>query len=135
LDYKIRQDDTPYKVMWKKFKPEERETWSKAIGSVQLPLYSLLYSEQSGEDVQNVNPAYVFLGRNYLDKTIEMGLSKDGTVTDEMHRNLHRVLLGLADEIKNRSIPFKPTDDLKKQCPNCPYQTLCGTQWAREGRW
>lgn len=135
LDYKIRQDDTPYKVMWKKFKPDERPTWANAIGSLQLPMYSLLYSEQSGESINEIVPAYLFLGRNYIDMTIETGLSKDGIVTEEMHANLHGVILGLAKEIKDPATPFAPTEDLKKECPNCPYQTICGTQWAREGRW
>ncbi len=135
LDYKIRQDDTPYKVMWKKFLPAERASWPEAIGSLQLPMYSLLYSEHSGEPIGDIVPAYVFLGRNYLDKTIETGLSKDGIVTEEMHQNLHRVILGLAKEIKDPSVPFSPTQDLKTECPGCPYQTMCGTQWAREGRW
>jgi len=135
LDYKIRQDDTPYKVMWKKFRPAERSTWTNAIGSLQLPMYSLLYSEQSGESINDIVPAYLFLGRNYLDKMIETGLSKDGIVTEEMHKNLHRVILELAKEIKDPAVPFSPTQDLKTECPGCPYQTMCGTQWAREGRW
>ena len=135
LDYKIRQDDTPYKVMWKKFKPDERQTWTNAIGSLQLPMYSLLYSEQTGEPIRDIVPAYLFLGRNYIDGTIETGLSKDGILTEEMHANLHRVILGLAAEIKDPAVPFAPAEDLKKECPGCPYQTLCGTQWAREGRW
>jgi len=69
------------------------------------------------------------------DGTIETGLSKDGILTEEMHANLHRVILALAAEIKNSAVPFAPTKDLKKECPGCPYQTMCGTQWAREGRW
>lgn len=135
LDYKIRQDDTPYKVRWKKFKADDRTTWSDTIGSLQLPMYSLLYSVQEGEPIQSVVPAYLFLGRNYIDKTIETGLTKDGIVTEDMHANLHTVILSLAAEIKDAKIPFTPTEDIKKECPGCPYQTLCGTQWAREGRW
>lgn len=135
LDYKTRQDDTPQKVKWKKFRPEDRGTWSEAIGSLQLPMYSLLYAEDKGKDIQEIVPEYIFLGRNYLDRTIETGLSKDGIVTETMHRNLHQVIVALAAEIKDPAIPFSPTEDLKKQCPGCPYQTICGTQWAREGRW
>ena len=135
LDYKIRQDDTPYKVRWRAFDPKDRATWSNAIGSLQLPMYSLLYSEQTGEPVSGISPAYLFLGRNYIDPTIETGLTKDGNITEEMHKNLHKVILELVREIKDASVPFQPTEDIKKQCPGCPYQTMCGTQWAREGRW
>ncbi|MEX2115928.1 MAG: PD-(D/E)XK nuclease family protein [Bacteroidota bacterium] len=135
LDYKIRQDDTPYKVAWKKFNPDDRPSWSGAIGSLQLPMYSLLYSRQAEEPVSNIVPAYIFLGRNFLDKTIETGLSKDGVVSEHMHQNLHKVILQLAKEIKDPGVPFRPTEDQKKECPGCPYQTICGTLWAKEGRW
>lgn len=135
LDYKIRQDDVPYRVAWKKFDPAARETWSESIGSLQLPMYSLLYSEISGEEVGKIVPAYVFLGRNYIDPTIEIGLSKDGIVTEEMQKNLHHVILELVKEIQDPDQPFLPASDLKKECPGCPYQVICGTQWAKEGRW
>ena len=133
LDYKIRQDDAPYKVSWRKFRVEDRETWSDAIGSVQLPMYRLLYAENSGELSESVVPVYVFLGRNQLARDIESGLSKGEDVKAEM--SLEQVVLGLAAEIKDPQVPFRPTEDQKKQCPRCPYQVLCGTQWAREGRW
>jgi ATP-dependent helicase/nuclease subunit B len=135
LDYKTRQDDAPQRIAWKKFNPTSRETWAEAIGSLQLPMYSLLYTELTGEPVRNVVPAFLFLGRNYIDRTIETGLSKDGVVTEEMQRNLHRVILGLAKEAQDPAIPFRPVEDLKKECPGCPYQVMCGTQWAKEGRW
>ncbi|GJQ20786.1 MAG: hypothetical protein HBSIN02_11410 [Bacteroidia bacterium] len=135
LDYKIRHDDTPYRVAWKKFDPAVRKTWTESIGSLQLPMYNLLYSEISGEEVGKIVPAYVFLGRNYLDPTIETGLSKDGIVTEEMQRNLHTVILGLVKEIQDPEQQFLPASDLKKECPGCPYQVMCGTQWAKEGRW
>lgn len=135
LDYKIRQDDTPYKVAWKKFDIDDRPSWSESIGSLQLPMYSLLYSRHADEPVSNIVPSYLFLGRNYLDKTIETGLSKEGMVSGPMHENLHTVILRLAEEIKDSRVPFRPTEDLKKECPGCPYQTICGTLWAKEGRW
>jgi ATP-dependent helicase/DNAse subunit B len=135
LDYKIRQDDTPYKVAWKKFSIDDRQSWSESIGSLQLPMYSLLYSRHADEPVSNIVPSYIFLGRNYLDKTIETGLSKEGVVSDHMHENLHSVILHLAEEIKDPNVPFRPTEDQKKECPGCPYQTICGTLWAKEGRW
>lgn len=135
LDYKIRQDDAPYRVSWKKFVPDNADTWSESIGSVQLPMYMLLYSESSGERTDSIVPAYVFLGRNRIARDIEVGLSKDGIVTEDMYRNLEKVILGLAEEIKDPKKAFVPTEDQKKQCPGCPYQVICGTQWAKEGRW
>lgn len=135
LDYKIRQDDTPYRVAWKKFNIEDRASWPAAIGSLQLPMYSLLYSRQANEPIVNIVPSYLFLGRNFLDKTIEAGLSKDGPVSEHLHENLHSVILQLAGEIKDPGVPFRPTEDQKKECPGCAYQTICGTLWAKEGRW
>ncbi len=113
----------------------DRSSWPGAIGSLQLPMYSLLYSRQANEPIINIIPSYLFLGRNFLDKTIEAGLSKDGPVSENLHENLHQVILDLAGEIKDPGVPFRPTEDQKKECPGCAYQTICGTLWAKEGRW
>ncbi|MEX1138138.1 MAG: PD-(D/E)XK nuclease family protein [Bacteroidota bacterium] len=134
LDYKVRQDDTPYRIKWKKFVAGQPETWSESVGSVQLPLYALLYSELSKTPADTIAAAYIFLGRNQLNKEIETGIS-DEEMKVERYTELETVITGLAQEIKDPKRPFEPTRDQKKQCPRCPYQVMCGTQWAREGRW
>lgn len=131
LDYKVRQDDVPYKVQWKKFSADDPETWPEAIGSIQLPLYAMLYAGTTETPLNGVVPKYVFLGRNQLTKDIETGISEDGSGLED----LERVILGLVRQIKDPKTPFEPTKDQKKNCPGCPYQVMCGTQWAREGRW
>lgn len=131
LDYKVRHDDAPYRIKWKKLVADDPETWPEAIGSIQLPLYAMLYAGATGTPVNAVVPKYVFLGRNQLTKEIETGISEDGSGLED----LERVVLGLVRQIKDPGTPFEPTKDQKNNCPGCPFQVMCGTQWAREGRW
>ena len=133
LDYKIRQDDAPYKVQWSKFNVEDRDTWSESIGSLQLPMYAMLYAHRSGVPLAEIEPAYVSLGKNYLDAKLESGLWRDGIA--EPNEILEKVILGLVDEIEDESFPFDPTDDKEEECPRCPYKVICGTQWTRERSW
>jgi len=134
LDYKVRQDDTPYRIKWKKFVAGQPETWSEAVGSVQLPLYALLYSGLNEIPADAIVAVYIFLGRNQLNKEIESGIS-DEEMASERYAELETVIMDLAQEIKDPKRPFEPTRDQKKNCPRCPYQVMCGTQWAKEGRW
>ncbi|MGB2867447.1 MAG: PD-(D/E)XK nuclease family protein [Bacteroidota bacterium] len=133
LDYKIRHDDAPYKVQWSKFNIEDRGTWSESIGSLQLPMYAMLYAQQSGVSSAEIEPAYVALGKNYLDARLESGLGRDDVA--ESNVILEKVILNLVEEIEDGGVSFEPTDDKEEQCPRCPYKVICGTQWTRERGW
>jgi len=131
LDYKTGKDDSYAKINFKKLDVEERETWSKAVSSLQLPFYLLLYSLKSTVDIRNVRPAYLFLGRNVLSKDIETEFAEDPNERVEQFRLAEEVIFRLMEEITDSSTPFHPTPDLKLNCPACPFSVMCGTQWVK----
>jgi len=131
LDYKTGKDDSYAKVNFKKLIPAHRETWSEAISSFQLPFYLLLYTLNSGTDIQKIRPAYLFLGRNVLSTDIEAEFAEDPNERAEHFRLVEEVIFRLLDEIADASKPFVPTPDLQKHCPGCPFSVMCGTQWVQ----
>ena len=135
IDYKISYDDKRYKIKWKKFDSENPETWADSIGSIQLPMYSLLYSEWAGLSAEKIVPMYLLLGKVSIDEKIESRLEPEDNARGSTHEALQKVIMALVREINNASIPFQPTEDQKSVCPECAYQAICGTQWAKKGRW
>ena len=131
LDYKTGKDDPLAKVNFKNLNVEQRETWGKAVASLQLPFYLLLYTLKTGVDIKNVRPAYLFLGRNVLGKDIETEFAKEPSVRVEYFRQAEEVISRILDEIIDPSIPFEPTLDPQQQCPSCSFSVLCGTQWIQ----
>lgn len=130
LDYKTSRDDTRVRIRSDKLSPGERESWGEAIGSFQLPLYMLLYSASTKEPLENLVPAYIFLGRNSIDESIEVPMAGEGESPLELYRRIEEVILGLIGEITDISQLFRPPPDLKKTCPDCPYRGICGTEWV-----
>ena len=131
LDYKTGKDDSKAKVNFKKLIAEDRETWGEAISSLQLPFYLLLYSHKTSTDIKQIHAAYLFLGRNTIDDSIETEFTENPDERLENFRNVEQVIDGLVEEIVSPDVRFVPTRDLQKHCPDCPYKTLCGTQWVK----
>ncbi len=132
LDYKTGKDDSYAKINFKKLDVEQRETWNEAISSLQLPFYLLLYTLKTGTDIRTVRPAYLFLGRNVLSKDIETEFSDESNIRIEQFRLAEEVIFRMLDEIVDPTKPFVPTADLQQHCPNCPFSTVCGTQWVTD---
>ncbi len=135
IDYKISSDDTRYKIKRKKFDLENPGTWSDSIGSIQLPMYSLLYSQWAGVSAEKIVPMYLLLGKVSIDEKIESRLEPEDEARGSTHEALQKVIMSLVREINDASVPFRPTEDQKRNCPECAYQAICGTQWAKKGRW
>jgi ATP-dependent helicase/nuclease subunit B len=131
LDYKTGKDDSFAKINFKKLDVEQRETWSDAISSLQLPFYLLLYTLKTGTDIRNVRPAYLFLGRNVLSKDIETEFADEPITRLEQFRLAEEVIFRLLEELVDLTKPFEPTADLQQHCPSCPFSTVCGTQWVQ----
>ncbi len=134
LDYKTGKDDSYIKINFKKLNVESRETWSEAIGSLQLPFYMFLFTEKNNIDMRRIHPAYLFLGRNNLDKEIETEFAEDPAERVERFDLVKQVIASLMEEIVSVEIPFNPTPDLQKNCPGCPFTVVCGTQWIGGSR-
>src|ERR1700741_4452938 len=106
-------------------------TWGETIHSFQLPMYMLLYTASTKKPLEAIVPAYLFLGRTNLNPSIEVGLG-DGTESPaKLYHAIEPVIVALINEILDGNQPFRPTDDLEKHCPRCPYNTICGTQWVK----
>jgi len=128
LDYKTGNNDSYLRTNFKKLDAKDRETWPKAIGSLQLPFYLLLQSSKGGMDIRTIHPAFVFLGRNNLDETIEVEFENDAGLRETNFRVMQQVIDSLLDEIVSVDFPFAPTQDLQRNCPTCPFTVMCGTQ-------
>ena len=134
VDYKTGASQAKVTIDLKKLDIEKREDWQKAIGSLQLPFYILLYIEANvacGEtktQIEEMDALFLFLGRLKIEKKIEHSLF-DGMSPNAVYTPLKMVILKLLEEITNPAVPFRPTEDPKGICPGCDYQYICGTQW------
>ncbi|MHB8483227.1 MAG: PD-(D/E)XK nuclease family protein [Nitrospiria bacterium] len=128
VDYKTGANQAYLKIDLKKLEIKRRESWEQAIGSLQLPFYIMLYSEKENIRIEELEALFLFLGRSKIGKEIELPLF-NGASPKEVYVPLKMVILKLLQEITDPSVPFVPAIDLKRTCPACDYQTICGTQW------
>jgi ATP-dependent helicase/nuclease subunit B len=134
IDYKTSKDDKKIKIQLDKLDLNNRETYSEAIGSFQLPIYMLLYNLQTGAPIEKITPAYLFLGRNQLDEEMEFPIGDDKVSPVEIFDSIQPVIFKLLDEILNINQPFAPTEFLENECSKCPYNSICGTTWVTEAK-
>jgi CRISPR/Cas system-associated exonuclease Cas4 (RecB family) len=125
LDYKTSASKKYLSVQFKKLDPGNRETWSEAIGTLQLPVYLMVYSEAAGEKPEEIDCLFLLLGRNIIDPAIELPLFKDETEFKENFRNLTEIIVKLLKEIVDPELPFLPTIDPKNRCAGCLYAHIC----------
>lgn len=133
LDYKIGRNDQHARINLSKLDADDRSTWNTAIGSFQLAMYMLLYSHAAKVSPEAIEPAYLFLGRNQIDLSIEAPIGAGHNPAADVYRSVRPVMLKLIDEILDPSIDFKPADRLEDACPGCAYRALCGTTWTESG--
>lgn len=132
LDYKIGKNDQRVRINLSKLDEDDRSTWSTAIGSFQLAMYMLLYSHARSVSPEAIEPAYLFLGRNHIDITIEAPLGASQSPAADLYRSVRPVMFKLVDEILDPTIDFKPAERLEEACPGCAYRALCGTTWIED---
>jgi ATP-dependent helicase/nuclease subunit B len=131
LDYKTSGSDEHYKINWNKLTIDDRNTWNKYIGSLQLPFYWVVYALNQNEPAANIVPEYLLLGKHKIDEEIEAGLFEESDLIEEKFLLLKEIIRTLICEIKNKAIDFVPVDDLSPVCPGCPFTSLCGTAWIK----
>ena len=130
LDYKTGSSDKRTKIKFKDLALDDRESWNSAIGSLQLPLYAMLYASAKSFSLEKILPAYLFLGRQEIDEEIEHPLFEKGENVMEKFVELESVIRGLLSEMTDVDHPFEPTKDLENNCPGCAFKVICGTQWV-----
>ncbi len=128
IDYKTGASDR-MKVNLAKLDPADRRTWAEAIGSLQMPCYLMIYAEEKAVAPDTLNGAYLLLGRSVIGRDIELPLFEDGDRQTGCEA-LRQVIRSLLKEIMDPAIPFMPSTDMKRQCPDCDFRYICGTQWV-----
>jgi ATP-dependent helicase/nuclease subunit B len=131
LDYKTGSNENYLKIRFDKLLPDRPETWSDVIGSLQLPMYMLLYSEAERKNVESLVPAYLMLGKGEMSDKIELRMLAEGMPTRIWYDTLDRIIFALLDELVNPAAPFMPAHDVEKHCPDCQFKYICGTQWVQ----
>ena len=125
IDYKTSANKNYLTIHFNKLDLNNRESWSEAIGSLQLPFYLLTYSTLTGEKPENIDCMFLLLGRAKIDSDIEVPLFKNETEFKENFGNLTQIIFSLLGEIGNPDQPFIPTIDTKNNCGKCPYGHIC----------
>ncbi len=125
IDYKTSANKNYLTINYRKLDLKSRDSWSKAIGSLQLPFYLVTYSTLTGEKPENIDCMFLLLGRARIDSNIEVPLFKNESEFKESFGNLTQVIFSLLREIVNPDQPFLPTVDPKKNCGRCAYGYIC----------
>jgi CRISPR/Cas system-associated exonuclease Cas4 (RecB family) len=125
IDYKTSANKNYLAIRYRKLDLGKRDSWSEAIGTLQLPFYLLTYSHLTGEKPEWIDCMFLLLGRARIDAGIEVPLFANATEFRENFGNLMEVIFSLLKEIVNPDQPFMPTVDPKKNCSRCPYGYIC----------
>ncbi len=124
IDYKIASSENHLKIRFNNLKDADRKTWSDSIGSIQIPLYMLLCEGIFDIPVEG---HYLLLGKGRLDERAEVKV-----INTEDEFNIIKVIIRkLLEELFDPDVDFFPTTDMRKNCPECLYQDVCGTQWIK----
>lgn len=128
VDYKTGYGETP---SFDNFLAEGRPGWAHWLRSVQLPFYVMLYLAHHPEaSAGSVNSELLKLGGRGFERK---PLFPDGSDREGMYRAYLEAIGALICEIRDPGLPFADAWDPSRECPGCPYQLMCGRQWAGEG--
>lgn len=124
IDYKIASSENHLKIRFNNLKRDDRKTWSDSIGSIQIPLYMLLCEGIFDIPVEG---RYLLLGKGRLDEKAELNVVN----TEEEFNIMKDIIREILNELIDPEKDFFPTTDMRKNCPECLYQDICGTQWIK----
>jgi RecB family exonuclease len=128
LDYKTSANPKPLTINFRKLNLESREAWPEVIGTLQLPLYTLIYSEATRPQPKDVDSMFLLLGKTRMDEGIELPLLKDGDDREQRLNDLHRIIFILLGEIVDPHRPFEAPRMERQACRNCPFGQICTNQ-------
>ncbi|MGA2639424.1 MAG: PD-(D/E)XK nuclease family protein [Spirochaetia bacterium] len=133
IDYKKSADKSQYRMHLDKLLLEERETWNRAIPTLQLPFYVILHSAETGRTPADIHAMFLLLGRTLMDSSIELPLFEEAAAVHESWPVLEKVMIDLLQEIVSADVSFAPAQDLRAVCPRCDFTAICGTGWLKKG--
>ena len=129
VDYKTGSGTNYLRIDFDKLDTGRRETWARAIGSLQLPFYILLYTIEKRKPVEKLDAIFLLLGRSQISRDIELPLFGESPAA-EIFASLKTVISTLLKEITDPRVPFVQAYDKKIVCPDCDFKYICGTQWV-----
>ena len=77
IDYKTSANKNFLTIRYHRLDLKDRDSWSEAIGTLQLPFYLLTYSTLTGEKPEEIDCLFLLLGKARIDSDIEVPLFKD----------------------------------------------------------
>jgi PD-(D/E)XK nuclease superfamily len=129
IDYKTGANRNRLKIDFDRLDPGDRGTWSRAVGSLQLPVYLQMYAQMTGTATEELDAMFLLLGKSVIGSNIELPLFGDSD-PGQAFEDLKAVTIGLLNEIADPDVPFRPAADRKAVCPECSFRYICGTQWV-----
>jgi hypothetical protein len=132
IDYKKSADKSFYKMRLDRLLLDERETWYRAVPTLQLPFYVILHAAETGKAPAEIHAMFLMLGRTLMDHSIELPLFEEPAEVHESWPILEKVIKDLLQEIVSPEVPFSPAADLRAVCPRCDFTALCGTGWLKK---
>ncbi len=133
LDYKTSADEKKYGIKWNKLVLEDRATWSKAIGSFQMPVYTILAAELFNREPDQIQGRFVMLGKQRIGPDIEVSpyeakSRRIEAVPDDRQARID--LMGklidlLHSEIVAPNVSFTPAAETDRVCLYCDFKNLC----------
>jgi hypothetical protein len=128
LDYKTSANPKPLTINFRKLNLDTREAWPEVIGTFQLPLYTLIYSEATRSQPKDVDSMFLLLGKTRVDEGIELPLFEDGDDREERLNDLRRIIFILLAEIVDPHRPFEAPRMERRACRSCPFGQICTNQ-------
>ena len=127
LDYKTSSSEKPLGINFKKLVLEDRRTWSRAVASVQIPLYRMIYAQAARKPLGQVRGVFVLLGKNRLSPRIEFSPyhDEDPDARREEIQTTDALIERLLVEIADPATPFDPALGSVEDCSLCPYSFIC----------
>ena len=127
LDYKTSANPAYLDVKFRRLDLDDRDSWSRAVGSLQLPLYHLVLARAENLTPEKIRGRFLLLGKNRLDAGIEF------SPFDEENEDARRAEFRMVEELIGRllleigdsAVPFRPAAD-PGVCRFCDFRPLCG---------
>lgn len=134
IDYKTSAYEKNFKIRLDKLDLSKKETWPQNIGSLQMPLYMLLYGNAKGLSPEGIEGYYILLGRGIIDEKALYNPFKVLKQSESL-KTLSLVIEALIEELKEPKEPFRPPFDFNKACKYCDYTPFCGTEWVERNNY
>jgi hypothetical protein len=128
VDYKTSAYPKRLAIDFDDLDPDVRESWSEAIGSIQLPFYLFLYQAAMQVRIDDLDAFFLLLGRTHMDERIEAPLFRKKERAAPDYEKAREVIFRLVREITDPEISFSPHYRAKDSCLFCDYGYLCGMQ-------